>query len=132
MESLEHRVTSLERNAVEMRGDMKGLRDELVSQGKALAKIETGIERLVAALVLIPPREVCVRAEMRIAALEENVVSLEENQGCIDCKNGQHVADLILFKKEWEPKLWKGIGGLVVIQLFTGVIFAYIAKKVLS
>lgn len=113
-------VRAIWKNLEELRSELKGSRTELIEQGKALAKIETGIERLVAALVLIPPRETCVRAEMRLAALEENVTCLEEKGACADCKNGGTVADLVAFKKLWEPRLWMGFGGLALLQVLVG------------
>jgi septal ring factor EnvC (AmiA/AmiB activator) len=119
-------IRAIWKNMEEFRTELKGSRTELIEHGKALAKIETGIERLVAALVLIPPRETCVRAEMRIQALEETVESIDERQQCHGCKNEENVKTLMDFKKLWEPRLWMGFGGLAIIQILVGVAVKFI------
>lgn len=117
-------IRAIWKNLEEFRSELKGSRTELVEQGKALAKIETGIERLVAALVLIPPRETCVRMEMRVKALEESVEDLDERAQCHGCKNETHVTTLITrtdsleaFRKTWEPRLWMGFGIVLFLQV---------------
>jgi hypothetical protein len=110
-------IRAIWKNLEEFRTELKGSRTELVEQGKALAKIETGIERLVAALVLIPPRETCVRMEMRVTALEETVEDIGERGQCHGCKNETRVDALETFKKTWEPRLWMGFGILLFLQV---------------
>lgn len=110
-------IRAIWKNLEELRGELKGSRAELVEQGKALAKIETGIERLVSSLVLIPPRETCVRMEMRVQALEETVEDAVEREQCKGCKNDERVNTLEAFKKTWEPRLWMGFGILLFLQV---------------
>ena len=110
-------IKAIWRNLEELSGELKGSRAELVEQGKALAKIEMGIERLVASLVLIPPRETCVKMEMRVKALEETVDDIEARAQCHGCKNDERVNMLEAFKKTWEPRLWMGFGILLFLQV---------------
>lgn len=121
-------IKALWKNMEELRGDLRGFRAELVEHGKALAKIETGIERLVASLVLIPPRETCVRAEMRITALEETVEDIAERGQCQGYKNDGRVEALENFKKTWEPRLLMGFGIVLFLQIAMPLAVKFLLK----
>lgn len=114
-------IKALWKSNEEIRGDMKGFRVELVEQGKVLSKIDGNIDRLANAIMMVPPKDQCVRNSMEIQMLKETCADLEEKEQCHGCKSEKEISDLKRWKEETAPRIYMALGALGLIQVLVPV-----------